>query len=337
MKRAFRIFSVLLILVFNSCHNNRFKADTSGIKTDLKIIRFEQELFSIPSDNFENGLKQLQKENEEFFPIFTYKMIKIGGIGDSTFLGLAHTFVTDTMILNVKKLVDDKFSDFDKTGKELNKAFARYKYFFPGKSIPKIYTCISGFNQSVVTSTNIIGISLEKYLGPGCRYYDLLGLPAYKQQKMYKEKLVSDVVYALGITEFENNDPANTLLSNMVYQGKLMVLADAILPGLHDTLKIGFTAKQLDWCKHNEFQMWANLIENKRLFVSNRMDIKRFIDEAPYTNGFPPESPGRAGVWIGWQIVRKYMEKHPEVTLPELMAINNSQKILNDSGYYPDK
>jgi uncharacterized protein YjaZ len=79
-----------------------------------------------------------------------------------------------------------------------------------------------------------------------------------------------------------------------------------------------------------------NLVENKRLYVTGRMDIKRLIDDGPYTNGFPVESPGRAGVWIGWQIVRKYMDKNPEVSLDKLMQMSDSQKILNDSKYYPD-
>jgi len=66
------------------------------------------------------------------------------------------------------------------------------------------------------------------------------------------------------------------------------------------------------------------------------MNIVRFIGPAPFTSSFTNDSPGRTGSWLGWQIVRKYMKKNPEITLPELMKDDDYQKILNDSGYSPE-
>ena len=101
-------------------------------------------------------------------------------------------------------------------------------------------------------------------------------------------------------------------------------------------LKIGYTALQLDWCEKNEAQMWSQLIEQKMLYSNKRMDIIRYTNDGPTTSGFPLESPGRAGIWIGWQIVREYMDKFPETTLPELMKNSDYQQILNDSKYFPE-
>ncbi len=153
---------------------------------------------------------------------------------------------------------------------------------------------------------------------------------------MHKEKIPSDVAYAWGITEFEATNKATNLLGNMIHQGKLMYFVDALLPEMEDSLKIGYTSNQLEWCKKNEAQMWLTLVENKMLYSSKRMDIIRYINDAPYTNGFPIESPGRTGIWIGWQIVRQYMNKHPEITLPQLMQNSDYQGILNASGYFPE-
>ena len=153
---------------------------------------------------------------------------------------------------------------------------------------------------------------------------------------MHKDKIVSDVAYAWGITEFENTGKATTLLDNMIYHGKLMYFVDALLPEMDDSLKIGYTGLQIDWCKRNEAQMWSQLIEYKMLYSNKRMDIIRYINNSPTTSGFPLESPGRTGVWIGWQIVREYMNKFPETTLPELMQNNDYQQILNDSKYFPE-
>ena len=82
--------------------------------------------------------------------------------------------------------------------------------------------------------------------------------------------------------------------------------------------------------------MWNYLVEQKMLYSNKRMDILRYLNDGPYTTGFPLESPSRTGIWIGWQIIREYMKKYKEVTLEELMNKNDYQQILNDSRYYPE-
>jgi gliding motility-associated lipoprotein GldB len=331
------LFIVFLLSGFAGCKKNRLKVDISELKENVEVVRFDNELFSLTRNDTTNAIVELSNRYPEFFNLFTYKVIQIGGIGDEYFMDAMKLFLADTMIFNVKTLVEEEFSDFDKIGKQLNSAFKYYKYHFPKKEVPTIYTYVSGFNQSVVTAENIIGIGLDKYLGRDCKYYKLLSsTPMYKILNMYKEKIPADVAYAWGVTEFEHTNTATTVLDNMIHKGKLLYFVDALLPEMHDSVKIGYTALQLDWCKKNEAQMWSQLIEQKMLYSNNRMDIVRYTNDGPRTSGFPLESPGRAGVWIGWQIVREYMDKFPETTLPDLMKNTDYQQILNDSKYFPE-
>jgi gliding motility-associated lipoprotein GldB len=331
------IFTLVLFAALFSCKPNPLKVNISDIKTEIEVIRFDNELFVITDSDTLNSITALSNKHPEFFDLFTYKVIQVGGIGDSLFVDGMKLFLTDTMILDVKKLVDAEFSNFWKTEKQLKKAFKYFQYHFPDKKLPTVFTCISGFNQSVFTAENLIGISLDKYLGRDCEYYrQLNSTPSYRIQNMHSGKIASDVAYAWGITEFEHTTKATTLLDNMIHEGKLMYFVDALLPEMHDSLKIGYTKLQLDWCKKNEPEMWSYLIEHKLLYSNKRMDIIRYINASPTTSGFPLESPGRTGVWIGWQIVRKYMKKFPETTLAELMQNNDYQQILNDSKYFPE-
>ena len=331
------IFVFILLVTIFSCKPNPLKVNVSDIKKDIQVVRFDQELFSVNSVDTLKSLSALSNKYPEFFDLFTYKVIQIGGIGDSLFMDGIKRFLNDTLIIDIKKLVDTKFSDFNNTEKQIKEAFKYYQYHFPDKELPTVYAYFSGFNQSVVTAENIIGISLDKYLGRDCEYYRKLNsTPQYKILNMHKAKIVSDVAYAWGFTEFENTSKATTVLDNMIHHGKLMFFVDAMLPEMHDSLKIGYTKLQLDWCKKNEVQMWSQLIENKMLYSNKRMDIIRYINNSPTTSGFPLESPGRTGVWIGWQIVREYMRKFPETTLPDLMQNSDYQKILNDSKYFPE-
>jgi len=338
MKFVFRIlFLSSFLLVLFACNRNRLKVDISEIEKDVEVVRFGQQLFEIPMQDTLAELEQLHDKYPDFLDLFSYKIINVGGIGDEYFPELMGEFLTDTMILNVKSDVEDEFSDFGKIEKRLNTAFKYYQYHFPDKEIPTIYTTISGFNESVFTAEGIIGISLDKYLGRDYSFYKKLSnVPLYKIKNMHKEKLPSDVAYAWGLTEFDETEETTTVLDNIVHQGKLMYFVDALLPDMHDSLKIGYTTEQIQWCENNEAEMWNYLVENKMLYSNKRMDILRYINDGPYTTGFPIESPSRTGTWLGWQIVRQYMEKYEEVKLPQLMANTNYQEILNESDYYPE-
>jgi gliding motility-associated lipoprotein GldB len=320
-----------------ACNRNPLKVDISNCKKNIEIVRFDNDLFSIQLKDTLKEISELSNKYPGFFDLFTYRIIRIGGVGDEEFTKLLASFVTDTMILNVKNIAEKKFSDFKKTEKQLNKAFKYYQYHFPKKELPTVYVYISGFNQSVVTAENIIGISLDKYLGRDCRYYKQLSTaPQYKILNMRKEKIVSDVAYAWASAEFGDKNEATNLIGNMIHQGKLMYFVDALLPDTPDSLKIGYTTKQFEFCINNEAEMWQYLVEKKMLFSNKRMDIIRYINDGPTTSGFPRESPARAGIWIGWQIVRQYMKKFPETTLKQLMKNNDYQQILNDSEYLPE-
>lgn len=336
MKNLVYLILVVTILIGVSCRKNPHKVKLSGNEKEVEIVKFGDEFFAAGYADT-SAIVALRNKYPDFFDLFTYRVIQIGGLGEELFFEGVKQFQTDTMILSIRKSEEQEFSDFSEIESGLRNAFKYYQFHFPSYELPVIYTYISGFNQSVVTADKIVGISLDKYLGREYEFYQHLNsTPSYKILNMHKGKIASDVVYAWGVTEFDDSEKTNNLLDNMIYQGKIMYFVDALLPDEHDSIKIGYTEKQLEWCKMNEAKMWTTLIENKMLYSTNRMDIVRYINPAPSTSGFPLESPGRAGVWIGWQIVRQYMKKHPETTLEQLMKNSDFQKILNDSKYFPD-
>jgi hypothetical protein len=65
---------------------------------------------------------------------------------------------------------------------------------------------------------------------------------------------------------------------------------------------------------------------------------QRFIEVAPFSKFYMNQdelSPGRIGVWMGWQIVNSYM-KHNDVSLQELLKIDEDI-IFTKSKYKPKK
>lgn len=329
-----RLLTVFLVsIIFYSCKQDPLKVDVSDVKIDLIFKNYDDDLFEA-KENLKQAIPELEKEYDSFFQLFNHQMIGIGGPDDEGFYTQLKSFLNDTMIVSLKNQADEKI-DKQKLKNDFEQAFKHYRYYFPEKVIPNIYTCVSGLNQSVVLADSLIGISLDKYLGVNSNYYPRLGIPAYKIRNMHPKKIVPDAMYFWAMTEYPIKSQASKVVENMIYQGSLYYFVDAMMPEVHDTLKIGFTKKQLEFCREREAAMWGYMAEHNLLFSTKRMDIKRFVDDGPSVSAFTIESPGRVGAWLGWQIVRSYMKNNPEVTLKQLMESQDYLRILNQSGYQP--
>tara|TARA_R110002074_G_scaffold398112_1_gene589561 strand:- start:111 stop:341 length:231 start_codon:yes stop_codon:yes gene_type:complete len=75
------------------------------------------------------------------------------------------------------------------------------------------------------------------------------------------------------------------------------------------------------------------------LFSTDSKLLGRFINPAPfskfYLEDIDADSPGRLGQYLGWQIVRAYMEQN-DVNLKE-MLITSTEDIFNNSKFKPRK
>lgn len=317
-----------------SCNKNKFDVDVSEINVETKISRFEKELFYIPASQAIENTTALKKKYQRFYDLFTANIIGIGKSDDPNFKIQLQSFLEDKNIREMSEDVIKAYPDLDLLEKDLNKAFSYYKYYFPDKQVPAIISFISGFNYSIITDEGLIGIGLDMYLGSNSKYYDWLRIPKYKVSNMEQKNILPDVMKAWISTEFQSEEEKTTLLSQMISEGKVLYMLDALLPWKDDTLKIGYSLKQIEWCRNNEINMWKHLIEKNLLYSTEHLENIKYIGEAPFTSGFPRESPGRTGAYIGWRIIRSFMEKN-NFSIPELFAEKDAQKILTKSKYRP--
>jgi uncharacterized protein YjaZ len=125
------------------------------------------------------------------------------------------------------------------------------------------------------------------------------------------------------------------VINRIVYEGKILYLQKALLRQTPDSVLTGYTQAQLDWCEVNEAEMWAKMIEDQLVYSESEDDLNHMTMDAPFTPGFPRESPGRAGVWVGYRIVQSYMEQYPSTTFEQLMELNDGQSFLTRSKYKP--
>jgi hypothetical protein len=324
-----------LLIILAGCKKDPYKVDISSEDLTIHIKRLEMDLFETDFDSIEASIPGFYNKYGDFFDLYNYKIINIGGADQTTYPEYLKIFLTDYLNYAVYKKTIETYPDLDDLERELTLAFRYYHHYFPGKVIPEIITYISRFNQSVVTAQGIIGIGLDKYLGRGCDYYRQLGLNQYFILNMHREKIPSDCMMAWALSEYEYNDSVDNLLSNIVYNGQIMFFVKSMLPHQPDSLIMGFTGDEMNFCRNNEGRMWEYLIEHKLLFETNLTTIRKFTGPGPFTKDFTGESPARAAVWLGWRIVEAYSRNNPELGLKDIMEEQDYQKILTLSRYNP--
>lgn len=324
------------MLFLFSCQSKRLDVDVSGIKlAKVEIKHLEQDLFESPPDSL--GSPRLQKKYGVFYSRFIINIINKGGINDPSYIGNLKNFVADKDMREAYLACKEKYANLDAFGDQLTEAFRHFSYYFPDRKLPQVVSFMSGFNYSIVNIDNVLGIGLEMYLGSDSKFYKMIQFPRYKTLAMRSEYMLPDCIRGWMSTEFETNHPNNDLLSQIIQEGKIMYLVDALLPEVNDTLKMSYTQKQLEWCQHNEYNIWSHFIQQKLLYSIDNSQILKYTSEGPFTAVFSKESPARIGNWVAWQIVRSYMNKNPEITLQQLLDEKDPQKILTKSKYKPGK
>lgn len=306
-----------------SCESDHEKreAEIAKIPIEVKVNRFDRVFAkSDPTD-----LPALKKEYPYLFPQRFPDSLWVAKMTDS---------IQDELNEETKKA----FPDLDTEKKDVHALFQHLKYYFPGFKTPTLVTITSDvdYKNKVVAVDSLVLLSIDTYLGPEHPFY--MGIPAYVSKNFRKEEIVQDIAAEYG-RQLVPKAKSRSLLAHMVYYGKILYLKDMVLPESTNADKIGYTPEEMDWAEANEEQVWRYFIEREYLYNTDNSLQARFLNMGPFTKfglQLDNDSPSQLGQFIGWQIVRQYAEKHPEVSLNEILKMDGEQ-LFNESNYKPKK
>lgn len=320
MKNLFVIFFV--ILVFWSCDKkSKVEKEVEEIPVSLELHRFEKDFYSGKPEDFQNVKAE--------YPFFFRDKVS-----DQVWIDK----MKDPLWQEVYKEVEKKYGDFSKEETQLIDLFKHLKYYFPKTKIPVTYTLIGemDYNNKTFYSRDTLMLSLELYLGREHKYY-VNDFPAYQRYGFDESQILPDVVSAFADTKIP---PAGAyFLDQMIRAGKVLYLKDLMLPTVSDADKINYTKEQYEWSLANEGYIWRYFVQDNLLYSTDAKLAPRFIAPAPFSKFYleiDNESPGRIGEFIGWQIVRSYMENNKEVPLAKMLMMDGRQ-IFEQSKYKPKK
>jgi hypothetical protein len=340
-KDFFYLFGLLLLVA--GCRNDRNIPDVSDIAVAVKIQRFEQDLFVIDTNNAAAALQQIETKYPAFSAVFFDEILdadnpKVALQGKAA---RVVDFTQDPFIRHLYDTVQVVFPDLEAIQEEFKQAFQFYKYYFPDKPTPTVTTFVSGLDYAAfIYGEDALAVGLDGFLGADFPYAQYNpGNPnfsAYLTRTFNKEHLVAKTLQAL-INDLAGVPTGTKMLDLMIYNGKKLYVLDKMLPYTPDSVKLEITAAQTQWLTDNELEMWSYFIKENLLYSSDYGDIRKYVEPSPNSPGMPPEAPGRTANWLGWQIVKAYMNRHPDTTLPRLLALQNAQALLDGSKYKPKR
>jgi len=319
----------VFFLLFTACESNPLDVDVSKIEVDLKFHRLDQDLFTAKNE------QELSKINSEYiekggelYEFYTIEMLRAGSPYDDSIGVYLSYFIQDSMMQILNTNVQQQFGDFSTEKEQIVDLFKHLKYHIPHAMLPTdVIVYNSTFANGIISTPSRIGIGLEMYLGQDNQIIQKLPYPEYFKAKMSSDYLMADIAQSWVLNNVIEDQGGEDFLSNMIYSGKILYCVDALLPNEEDHKKIKYTALEYEWAEVSEYNIWQHIIEQEWIYSKDIKLIVRYFNEGPETVGLEG-SPARIGQFLGWKIIKSYMQKNPDITILDLIAEKNQSKIL---------
>ncbi|HMB63878.1 MAG TPA: gliding motility lipoprotein GldB [Eudoraea sp.] len=315
----FALTSVLVLLV--GCREQpEIPEEIAGITIDLKVLRFDREFAGAQP----NDIPSLKEKYPYLFP---------EQYTDSVW----EAKLKDTLQIELLREIGGKFGNFERETEDLELLFKHIKYYFPRLTVPTVVTLPTDvdYRNRVILADTLLLIGLDNYLGRDHRYY--ARFERYIAAGLDRKYIMDDVAGAVA-NKVLGYPGERSLLARMIYYGKHLFIKEKLLPLESDHIHLGYSEQEMEWAMANEEQIWRYLIERELLYsTDNKLDA-RFLDPAPFSKfglELDNESPGKIGRYMGWQIVRAFMENN-EISLVQLLTIP-AEEIFKKSNYKPKK
>lgn len=319
--RKFLILAWVCFVVGSCKKSDNIQEKAEEMKISVEIERYDKAFFeSKPAD-----LPKLKQQYPYFFP---------ESVSDTALVEKMTNPLWRQLYVEVQK----RYDNFELEKEGIQNVFKYIKYYYPKTQVPKVVTVIQEMDPEYkviyAPEKNMLIISLELYLGKTHKFYEY---PEYLKNTFEPAQMMPDVVDAFSF--YKVKPPTDRdFLSQMIYAGKKLYMKDVLLPRTSDEDKICYSAQQIKWCEENDENMWRFIIEEKMLYDTNPMLVTKLIAPGPFSKfglDSDNQTPPRVATWIGWQIVRAFMENN-DVSMQQMMLMDAKQ-IFQKSKYKPVK
>lgn len=166
-------------------------------------------------------------------------------------------------------------------------------------------------------------------MSTGEMFVDFFGLPKEDPLGNIRRSLPHEVGHI--VRKGPPNDPGNgTVLGSIIEEGFATYLNDLYFGDeMSPRESLGYSESEWRWALEHEAEIWQKAVTE--LGEKDRDVIFQYRAARAH---LIPEGPPKVGYFIGYRIVRAYLERHGLEAIPDLLILP-VRDILKESGYAP--
>jgi hypothetical protein len=315
-----RVTSLIIIFIAVSCGKDSTNKNSHSSPTLLKSFDMDQAFFkAIEKHEYRSYYDALYRLDSNITLLLFQNCYQIHASNDTAFTNQMNRRFPNAWQPDGRELQADiqHVIQRKKIQTELTDAFKKLKTFLPSKPIPsQILFLYSDFGIFCFSTEKTVSIGLENFLGDASQVVKKINLYPWLKKKMKPEFLCPRAIHNWLNAHYlpEGNE---NIASEMIRWGKLLYITSQVLP----ETRIGHILAQNDedmvWLVLNEKIIWNYILDQKLLYDTQEETTRDLLADAPFSLG-KMGVPDRTGQFIGYQMVREFMQKN-SITLPELL------------------
>lgn len=186
------LFFVVSVLLMASCQWHGAPPESSDESDIIVVERFDRpESQYLTAADFAS-LHQMRTEYPLETRVLVEDVLKLGAVNSPDINTRLLVFFQDSTLQALIADVERQYKNMNDVNHAFTIAFGRLEQMIPGLKRPKIYAQVGSLDQSVVVSKELLGISLDKYLGAEHPAYLRYGYTEEQRSMMTREYIVPD-------------------------------------------------------------------------------------------------------------------------------------------------
>jgi hypothetical protein len=198
---------------------------------------------------------------------------------------------------------------------------------------------LDGFGNSI--GADYMAIGLQMFLGDTSSWYQSEQFqkyfPPYISQNFTPRFIPITAAKNLLQDIAPNSNLTRGLIIEMIEMGKRQYILKKVLPENNEADLFGYSASQYAATIKAEQDIWNYLLKMNLVYAKDPKVASQLLNEGPFSLYFGNEIPGNVGIFIGYQIVKSWMEQQSEKEQSNLIALLQlpAEKIFAESKYKP--
>lgn len=228
--RKVQTIILIILVLMTSCEFKLKMSDEEDAADRIEVQRYDRlESRYLTTSDF----SALQSMNINY-PMQTRTLVedvlRLGEVNDPHINTKFLSFFQDSALQTIISDAEAQYASMDDINDALTSSFEKLKKLLPEVELPQVYAQIGALDQSIIVGDQLIGISLDKYLGSDYPLYKHY-YPEAQRESMSRKYIVPDCInfYLLSLYQMSDYDQ-RTQREKDLHMGKIMWTVNKVTP-----------------------------------------------------------------------------------------------------------